>query len=147
MNPAGITGLPTAASREPDFDSFKTPIYALFNPGSGRRVTLVVNIHVGEADYFRRLKKKLLDLEAGGATIHYVQVDPPTDEQLAVTSLALRRLHDGAGRHAGITMVLVVAGRAHKRRIDPSGGQVPPLWRTPARGTVVLPCRPWLPAE
>ena len=113
---AGIVGLPAVAGNgEMSFSSrdYMTPVYRLVNPVTGSRITLVANIHIGEPGYFRRLKSILVDLEAGGATIHCERILPPTDEQLAATSDALRRLHEqywqpvgeGGGAYSSIGVV------------------------------------------
>lgn len=112
----GIFSLPIAAEDDESEDAsfrYKTPIYTLFNPDSGSRITLVSNVHIGQPDYFRQLLAIILDLEAGGATIHCERVLPPTDEHLAATSDALRQLHarywpaveEGKGAYASAGIV------------------------------------------
>jgi hypothetical protein len=100
--PAGPAGVPVstvpAAAQDVEPESagcdYLTPIYTLVNVGSGSRVTLVSNVHVGKPGYFRQLKSMLLDLEHGGATIQVERILPPTGEQLAAACDPLRRLHE-----------------------------------------------------
>ncbi len=110
---AGIVSLPPAAPDDESGHFYKTPIYTLLNPESGSRVTLVSNIHIGRPDYFRQLQRILLDLDAGGVSIHFERIGKPTEAQLAATSEALRRLHadywpavdEGRGAYSPIGIV------------------------------------------
>lgn len=112
----GIGGLPAVGENgELEFASpdYMTPVYRLVNPETGSRVTLVANIHIGEPAYFRGLKSILVELEAGGATIHCERIRPPTDEQVAAAPDALRRLHElywqpvdqGGGSYSSVGVV------------------------------------------
>lgn len=53
---------------------------------TGRTVTLVATIHIGEAAYYKKLHAMVTEMEAAGALVHYEQVNPATSEQWATAS-------------------------------------------------------------
>jgi hypothetical protein len=48
----------------------RTAVWTLAHPATGRTVTLVGTMHIGDATYFRNLSELLAGLAAGGAEIH-----------------------------------------------------------------------------
>ena len=48
----------------------RTAVWSLTHPATGRTVTLVGTMHIGDATYFRNLSELLAGLAAGGAEIH-----------------------------------------------------------------------------
>ncbi|MGH2687589.1 MAG: hypothetical protein ACRDKW_02110 [Actinomycetota bacterium] len=61
----------------------ETAVWTLTHPGTGRTVTLVGTMHIGDPAYFRDLSGVLGKLSAGGAEIHVEGISRRDEEDLS----------------------------------------------------------------
>jgi len=72
----------------------QTPVIRYGHRGTGRTVTLVGTVHVGEAGYYKRLHALVADLEAAGAVVCFERVDPAAEHEWAAASGSERAARD-----------------------------------------------------
>lgn len=70
----------------------QTPIYAMLNPETGSRVTLLGDVHVATVEYYQTLTDELIAHQEQGTVIHLEAVLPPSEKQLAAASAEEREL-------------------------------------------------------
>ena len=68
----------------------QTPVIRYRHRRTGRAVTLVGTVHVGEASYYKRLHSIVTRLEAAGAVVCYESIDPAAEEEWAAASAGER---------------------------------------------------------
>lgn len=71
----GDTAVGVAAHR------IRTAVWTLVHPVTGRTVTLMGTMHIGDAVYFRRLSAVLADLAAAGAEVHIEGIGDRDDDR------------------------------------------------------------------
>jgi hypothetical protein len=75
--------------------TLQTPVARYRHRGSGRVVTLVGTMHIGEKTYYERLHALVSGLEAAGASVHYEWIRPAAEEEWAAASDSERALRPG----------------------------------------------------
>ncbi|MGD0243344.1 MAG: hypothetical protein ABSB59_23935 [Streptosporangiaceae bacterium] len=68
----------------------QTPVVRFEHQGTGRTVTVVGVVHIGQAAYYRRLNTVLARLEAAGALVCYEYVAPAADTEWSAVDPAER---------------------------------------------------------
>ena len=72
----------------------QTPVIRYWHRATGRSVTLVGTVHIGDAMYYKRLHATVTKLEAAGAVVCYEWVRPAAEEDWAAASASERAARD-----------------------------------------------------
>jgi len=79
----------------------QSPVVRFEHPRSGRRVTVVATVHMGEVAYYEQLGTMINEMESRGAVVCHESAGPATKEEWAAASDEERAAWDGERRVRG----------------------------------------------
>ncbi|GAB3832612.1 hypothetical protein ACFPIJ_52500 [Dactylosporangium cerinum] len=79
--------------------TLQTPVHHYTHPTTGRRITMIGTVHMGDAEYYAALRTVIDDLEAGGAAVQYEgasllpydEQDATDEERTVLTTFELKK--------------------------------------------------------
>jgi hypothetical protein len=111
-----------------------TPVREFVHPGSGRRVTVIASMHVGERRYYDEIRAILDQHAAEGAVILVEGSIPPTDEERAAATDAERLALEAFERFAEVSAGAVDLFNGWVYQTDafpkPADGEAREQWRS-----------------
>jgi hypothetical protein len=112
--PDAITGAPSRRDRRRALRlrrrDVETVVRVFEAPGTGRRLTLVATMHLGDGAYYDALSALLADLAAAGAAVHYERIRRADDADLTADERARLESIGGSGYPVGLAAFVDALG-------------------------------------